>query len=129
MNQFQRLDTWLDVACLFRTRSEAQRACTGGKVDVNGVAAKPHRTIKPGDAIRITRPRGRKQTLIVRSLTEAHLPKASARALYEDTTPLPTPEEIALRRLERQWHAAMKPPKAPNARDRRALRKLKESGY
>ena len=29
-----RLDQWLDIACLFRTRSEAQKACKGGKVDV-----------------------------------------------------------------------------------------------
>jgi len=29
-----RLDVWLDVACLFKTRSEAKKACAGGKVDV-----------------------------------------------------------------------------------------------
>ena len=33
-----RIDIWLDVACLFKTRSEAQRACKGGKVDLNGAA-------------------------------------------------------------------------------------------
>ena len=38
-----RLDVWLDVACLFKTRSEAQKACRGGKVEVNGQSAKPHR--------------------------------------------------------------------------------------
>ena len=31
-----RLDVWLDIACLFRTRSEAQKACKIGRVDVNG---------------------------------------------------------------------------------------------
>ena len=31
-----RLDIWLDVACLFKTRSEAQKACKLGKVTVNG---------------------------------------------------------------------------------------------
>jgi ribosome-associated heat shock protein Hsp15 len=129
MNPVQRLDVWLDVACLFRTRSEAQRACTGGKVEVNGVTAKPHRTIKPGDRLRITRPLGRKQTVLVRGLAEAHLPKAGARALYEDTTPPPSPEEIVQRRLEREWRASVRPPRAPNSRDRRALRKLKERGY
>ena len=34
-----RLDIWLDVACLYRTRSEAQKACQGGKVEVNGPTA------------------------------------------------------------------------------------------
>ena len=48
-----RLDVWLDVACLFRTRSEAQAACRGGKVDVNGNAAKPNRLVRPGDELRI----------------------------------------------------------------------------
>ena len=60
-----RLDVWLDVACLFRTRSEAQNACKLGRVDVNGQAAKPHREIRPGDEIVISRPLGRKQTVVV----------------------------------------------------------------
>ena len=126
MSQFQRLDVWLDVACLFKTRSEAQKACSGGKVDVNGATAKPHRNIRPGDAIVISRPFGRKQTLMVRALAERHVPKAQARTLYEDTTPLPPPEEVELRRLERQWRASSRPTHTPNKRERRALRKLKE---
>jgi ribosome-associated heat shock protein Hsp15 len=40
-----RLDVWLDVSCLFKTRSEAKRACEGGKVHVNGQAAKPNRDV------------------------------------------------------------------------------------
>ena len=41
-----RLDVWLDVACLYRTRSEAQKACLGGKVEVNGQTSKPHRPLR-----------------------------------------------------------------------------------
>jgi ribosome-associated heat shock protein Hsp15 len=126
MDQFLRLDVWLDVACLFKTRSEAQKACSGGKVDVNGVTAKPRRNVRTGDSIVISRPFGRKQTVTVRSLAEKHVPKADARTLYEDTTPPLTPEEIALRRLERQWRASSRPIRTPNKRERRALRKLKE---
>jgi ribosome-associated heat shock protein Hsp15 len=120
-----RLDVWLDVACLFRTRSEAKRACEGGKVDVNGQPAKPHRTIRAGDELEISRPFGRKQKVVVRGLAEKHLPKADAHALYEDLTPQPTPEEIEMRRLERMYRAAMTPPRAPDKRARRALRKMK----
>ena len=61
-----RLDVWLDVACLFKTRSEAKRACEGGKVEVNGDGAKPHRLIREGDRIRIGRGFGRFQDVIVR---------------------------------------------------------------
>ena len=34
-----RLDVWLDVACLFKTRSLARTACQGGKVEVNVLPA------------------------------------------------------------------------------------------
>jgi len=124
-----RLDVWLDVTCLFKTRSEAQRACGGGKIHVNSLPAKPHRPIKLGDQIRISRPFGRKQTLIVRGLADKHLPKAEARTLYEDTTPPSSPEEIELRRLERQWRAGLRPVRTPNKRERRTLKRLKEGGY
>jgi ribosome-associated heat shock protein Hsp15 len=121
-----RLDVWLDVACLFRTRSEAQKACRGGKVDVNGQAAKPNRLLRVGDKVDISRPIGRKQHLIVRALAAQHVPKAAARELYEDRTPPPTAEEIEVRRMERLYRAAMTPPRAPDKRARRALRALKE---
>ena len=77
--QSVRLDVWLDVACLFRTRSEAQRAAKGGKVEINGRRGKPHREIRPGDEIRITRPNGVTQVVSVAALAEHHLPKADAR--------------------------------------------------
>jgi ribosome-associated heat shock protein Hsp15 len=122
-----RLDVWLDVACLFKTRSEAQKACTGGKVDVNGSPGKPHRLLRVGDELRITRTQGRRQVVVVRALTERHVPKEQARALYEDRTPPPTPEEVEMREIERAFHRSfgLRPPRAPDKRERRELRKLK----
>jgi ribosome-associated heat shock protein Hsp15 len=125
-----RLDVWLDVACLFKTRSEAQKACTGGKVDVNGQPGKPHRLLKIGDELKITRMHNRRQVVVVRAVTEKHVPKAEARQLYEDRTPPPSPEELEQRDLERafrQSFGAPRPMRAPDKRERRALRKLK--GY
>ena len=119
-----RLDLWLDVACLFRTRSEAQKACKTGKIDVNGQTAKPNRLLRPGDELVISRPFGRKQRVVVRGLSEQHVSKAEARLLYEDLTPPPTPEEVEMRRMERIYRAQMTPPKAPDKRQRRALRRL-----
>ena len=77
----------------------------------------------------MTRPFGRKQIVIVRALADRHLQKADARALYEDTTPPPSPEEIAMRRLDRQWRASVRPARPPDKRDGRSLRRLKEGGY
>ena len=120
-----RLDVWLDVACLFRTRSEAQKACKGGKIDVNGQPAKSNRLLRVGDEIVIGRPYGRKQRVVVRALANRHISKALARELYEDLTPEPTPEEIVMRRMERLYRAAVTPPRAPDKRQRRALRQLR----
>jgi len=114
-----RLDVWLDVACLFKTRSDAQRACKGGKVVVDGVAAKPHREVRIGNEIVITRPNRRKQVVVVIGIAETHIAKAEARALYEDRTPPPTDEEIAVRRMERLYLASAKPPTRLDRRDQK----------
>jgi ribosome-associated heat shock protein Hsp15 len=120
-----RLDVWLDVACLFRTRSEAQKACRGGKISVNGQPAKQNRRMRAGDEVLISRPLGRKQRVRVVKFATQHIPKAEARLLYEDLTPPPTAEEIEARRMERLFRAATTPLRAPDKRERRALRKLK----
>jgi ribosome-associated heat shock protein Hsp15 len=123
-----RLDIWLDVACLYRTRSEAQKACKGGKVDVNGQSAKPHREISEGDEIEMSRPLGRRQRVVVRGLAEQHIPKAEARTLYEDITPQPSPEEAEMLRLARLARPFVRAAHAgsPDKRERRELRRMKE---
>lgn len=120
-----RLDIWLDVACLFKTRSEATKACKLNKVIVNGTEAKPRRPVKEDDEIEIHRPYGRKQLVTVLGVTDEHLPKAQARTLYEDRTPKPTPEEVEMRRLERLYRAAATPKTRPDRDMRRTLRRLK----
>ena len=121
-----RLDIWLDIACLFKTRSEAQSACKLGKIEVNGQAAKPNRLVRVNDRLSIKRLFGRQQRVVVRGLAEKHVSKADARQLYEDQTPAPSPEEVEMRRLERMYRAAVTPVRAPDKRQRRALRRLKE---
>jgi ribosome-associated heat shock protein Hsp15 len=128
VNDSVRLDVWLDVACLFKTRSEAKRACEGGKVEVNGDHAKPHRMIREGDRIRIGRGHGRYQDIVVRIVIEQHVKKLEARALYDDTTPKPTPEEVEARRIERTYRAAARAAGTPDRRRRREVRRLKEGG-
>ena len=125
-----RLDVWLDVSCLFKTRSEAKRACEGGKVDINGQSAKPHRELKAGDELEITRPFGRRQKVIVRDFAEKHVPRAEAKLLYEDVTPKPSPEEVELRRMARMAAPFTRPASrgSPDKRERRELRRLKGRG-
>jgi ribosome-associated heat shock protein Hsp15 len=116
---------WLDVACLFRTRSEAKRACEGGKVEVNGDRAKPHRAVRERDEVRISRGFGRHQTVVVVGIAATHVRKSDARTLYQDLTPVPTPEEVEARRLERVYRSAAAAAGADKRR-RREIRRHKE---
>jgi ribosome-associated heat shock protein Hsp15 len=96
-----------------------------GRVTVNGVVAKPHRDVRIGDELVIARAGGRKQLVTVRAVADRHVPKADARALYDDRTPPPTPEEIEARRLDRLFRATQKPPQRLDRRAQRDVAKRK----
>jgi ribosome-associated heat shock protein Hsp15 len=81
-----RVDKWLWAARFFKTRSLAAQACAGGKVDVNGEAAKPARAVRPGDRIGVTLPGGRRIGRVL-GLSDRRGPAGEARALWEDLTP------------------------------------------
>ncbi len=118
-----RLDVWLDVACIARTRSQAKEFCDGGKVEVGGSRAKAHRLVHPGDRIVVTVVAGLRRELVVRGVRETHVARSLARELYDDVTPPPSAEEMELRRLER-----FAPPPAPargtGRPEKRARRKM-----
>jgi len=88
-----RLDKWLWAARCYKSRSLAQTACDGGKVDVNGQAAKPSRAIRAGDRIRLTVGEWRRE-LVVKVLAARRGPAAEARALYDDLSPPPPPRAL-----------------------------------
>jgi ribosome-associated heat shock protein Hsp15 len=127
-DEFVRLDVWLDVACIYKSRSQAQDACRKGRVEVNGDHGKPHRKLRPGDRVVIRVRGGRRRTLEVVELESTHVPRARARELYIDHTPPPTPEEVELRKMQRLSAPQQRPigSGAPKKRERRELRRLKE---
>jgi ribosome-associated heat shock protein Hsp15 len=121
-----RVDKWLWAARFFKTRSLATEAVAGGKVEVNGDRAKPAKTVKPGDEIRV-RLAPYEHVLIVRALGERRGPASVAQTLYEETA-----ESAAERqRLAEQLRLA---PAAfvyeergrPTKKDRRDLSKFRE---
>jgi ribosome-associated heat shock protein Hsp15 len=46
-----RVDQALSRLCLFKTRSQAARACDEGRVLVNGRKARPAHEVRPGDRL------------------------------------------------------------------------------
>lgn len=95
-------------------------------MDVNGGHAKPNRVLREGDRVRINRGAGRSQDVIVRIILDQHIRKSEARALYDDVTPKPSPEEVERRRQERLYRAAAAAAGTPDRRRRREIRRFKE---
>jgi len=123
-NASVRLDVWLDVACLFATRSKAKAACEGGKVEVNGARGKAHRELRVGDRLTLSLAPGVRREVIVRDLADHSIPKAQARQLYEDVTPAPSAEILEGRRLDRLIRPKA-PEGRPDKRERRERRRQK----
>ncbi len=117
-----RVDRWLCAARLYKSRDDAQQACVGGHVKVNGAAVKASYAVKVGDEIVALAPRGR-VVLEVLFLATKRLSPPKARALYEDRSPPPeprAPEPLGGFPGERDRGAGR-----PSKRDRRALIRLR----
>jgi ribosome-associated heat shock protein Hsp15 len=111
-----RIDKWLWTARLFKTRGLAAEAVKGGRVHVNGLAAKPSREVAPGDELKIAIGPVRR-TVIVRGAAERRVSAAEAPKLYEETA-----ESIAERERQRELRRLAGPVRLgarPTKRDRR----------
>lgn len=95
-----RLDKWLQVARMYKSRTQATHACDLGRVKVNGQPAKPHRQLALGDRVEVTQGDW-DRVLIVEKLADKPVPKAEAATLYEDQSP-PRPAADPLARLLRR---------------------------
>src|SRR5882672_215114 len=79
-----RIDRWLWCTRLFKTRSLAAEAVTGGKVHLNGRRVKPAQGVHAGDTLTITRP-GYAFECAVLKLPERRGSASIAQACYAET--------------------------------------------
>jgi ribosome-associated heat shock protein Hsp15 len=120
-----RLDKWLWVSRLYRTRTLATASVEGGKVRVNGQAAKPARAVKRGDEITLQRG-GEQMTVIVRGVAAQRVAARDVPVLYEETA-----ASIAARQAARAVRALAGPvgyqgKGRPDKRERRALQQMRD---
>jgi ribosome-associated heat shock protein Hsp15 len=111
-----RIDKWLWTARLFKTRTMAAAAVSGGRVHVNGVAVKPSREVQSGDELEITVGAVRR-TVTVRGAAERRVSAAEAASLYDETE-----ESIAERERQAELRRLSGPVnlgRRPTKRDRR----------
>ncbi|MBI3510152.1 MAG: RNA-binding S4 domain-containing protein [Bacteroidetes bacterium] len=114
-----RLDKWLWCVRIFKTRTHASNACKGGKIKMNGEAAKASKEIKAGDEINF------KSGVITKTIRVKDFPKNRiagkvAKDFYDDLT---SPEEYERLKMMKE----MGPPVfftgkgRPTKKDRRRL--------
>jgi len=119
-----RLDKWLQVARVFKTRSQATRACSLNRVRVNAMPAKAHRNLALEDRVEVevgdwTR------VLVVKELADRPLPKAEAPRIFEDLSP-PRPQLDPLERMLRRRPVVREKGKGrPSKKERRELDRLR----
>jgi ribosome-associated heat shock protein Hsp15 len=116
-----RLDRWLWVARIFKTRALALEAIKGGRVHIDGQRAKPSKEVRAGDRLEVTRDRGLRTELIVRGVAERRGPAKEAALLYEET-----PESVEARERHVAELKLTAPPGGrggarPTKRDRRRM--------
>lgn len=80
-----RVDRWLWAARLLKTRSLAAEAVKGGRVRVNGHAAKPSKDVRAGDRLELTLGQGARIAVVVRATAQRRGPAAEAALLYDET--------------------------------------------
>lgn len=81
-----RLDKWLKVARIYKTRALASRACEEGKVKVNDQRAKASKLIRAGDTITV-RHKSKYRTFDVLAVTGKSVAKKDVHLLYREHAP------------------------------------------
>lgn len=79
-----RIDKWLWAARFFKTRALATKACDLGRIESNGVQAKPAREVKVGDKLRVKN-EGGEFSIDVLGVSEIRGPAAAAQTLYSES--------------------------------------------
>jgi ribosome-associated heat shock protein Hsp15 len=116
----RRLDKWLWAARFFKTRSLAQQAVAGGRVQLNGERTKPAHEVRAGDMV-VVRVGEWRWEVKVKALSDKRGPAEEARKLYDETEASRAERERRgdLRRWGTEPAATLKG--RPTKRDRRRL--------
>lgn len=120
-----RVDKWLWAARFFKTRSLASEAVDGGKVQVNGERAKPAKSVRPGDEIRL-RLGPYEHILEVLGTAERRGSAPEAQRLYRETEASRETRERLHWQLTKAGPALDPGPGRPTKRDRRALDRFRD---
>jgi len=119
------MDKWLWAARFFKTRSLASRACDLGRIESNGLRAKPAREVRCGDKLVIQNEGGRFEIEVL-AVSDIRGPAAIAQTLYRETDA--SREARLMVAMERKAVQQFVPrfPGRPTKRDRRRIIQFRE---
>jgi len=125
LEQSIRLDKWLKIARVFKTRSQAGHACDENQVKVNGEAAKAAKLIKPGDKLTV-KGKNRYREIEVAGISFKSISAEQARELYREEKQEPLSAD-SLELIKLMKRSVVKYPGRPTKKERRNLMKIR--GY
>jgi ribosome-associated heat shock protein Hsp15 len=122
-----RIDKWLWAARFFRTRALASRACDLGRIQSNGIKAKPAREVHPGDRLRVENEGGIFEVDVL-AVSEMRGPATVAQTLYKETeSGREARMKLAEERKAMQQMVPL-PERRPSKRDRRRIIQFRGRG-
>lgn len=113
-----RLDVWLWSVRLFKTRSAANKAISGGHVRLNGSPVKPAHQVKPGDEVLVREPGWERRFEVTEVITK-RVGAPIAVTCYVDNSP-PRPAWLSNPVARRDRGAGR-----PTKKDRRDIDRLR----
>jgi ribosome-associated heat shock protein Hsp15 len=119
-----RIDKWLWAARFFKTRALAAKACDLGRIQSNGLAAKPAREVKSGDMLHIRNDSGDFDVEVL-LLSEIRGPAVVAQTLYRETDASRELRQKAADERKTMPHFEAFREGRPSKRDRRTLGRLR----
>jgi ribosome-associated heat shock protein Hsp15 len=122
-----RIDKWLWAARFFKTRALASKACDIGRIEINGIRAKPAREVHAGNMLKIENEGGLFQIEVLQ-LSEMRGPASVAQTLYKETEASREARiKLAEERKAMQIYAPL-PERRPSKRDRRRIIQFRGRG-
>jgi ribosome-associated heat shock protein Hsp15 len=115
-----RIDKWLWAARFFKTRAQASKACDLGRIQSNGIQAKPARDVRVGDMLVIKNDGGEFHVEVL-ELSQMRGPAAVAQALYRETEASKDARLKAAAERKAMQEFAPLPERRPTKRDRRRI--------
>ncbi len=115
-----RIDKWLWAARFFKTRAVASRACDMGRIQSNGLRAKPARDVHAGDKLRIENERGIFEVEVL-AVSAVRGPATVAQTLYRESDASREARlHLAEERKAMEQYVRL-PDRRPSKRDRRRI--------